>query len=85
MLKKISLLTGLAFCMASGAFAQTLRGNIEKQAKNPTTTERAAKADVYIQRHKIANDSTADRKAQPATTDKKKHKKHCGKKGRPSY
>lgn len=82
MLGKISLLTGLAFCLSSGAFAQTIKDNIEKQAKNPATTERAAKADVYIQRHKITNNSAADRKAQSATTDRKKHKKHCGKKGK---
>ena len=81
MLKKISLLMGFAVCTASGAFAQTIKENIEKKAKDPTTTENAAKADVYIQGHKITNDSNAVQKKQPAATSRKKHQKNCGRKG----
>ena len=84
MLKKISLLMGFAVCMASGAFAQTIKDNIQKRAKDPATTENAAKADVYIQGHKITNDSSAAQKTQPATTGRKKYQKNCSKKGKPS-
>lgn len=76
MLKKISLFMGLAVCMASGAFAQTVKDNIEKRAKDPATAENAAKADRYIQPHRISNDSTI---TQPANNPKKQ-KKNCGKK-----
>jgi len=82
MFKKISLLLGFSVCIMSASFAQTIKENLEKRAKDPATAENAAKADVYILRNKISNDSTSARKLQPVMTDKKKNRKDSSRKGK---
>ena len=80
MIKKFILLT-LVTSLSAGAFAQSVKQNIDKAASNPTTKENAAKADVYIHDKKVISDSTAKGKKQSLTAVDKKRKKKC--KGKP--
>ncbi|HKH61040.1 MAG TPA: hypothetical protein VKA49_09425 [Flavitalea sp.] len=57
-MKKFSLMmAALTFSIMS--FSQTIKGNIEKLAKDPKTSENAAKADVYIlENRKVVSDTS---------------------------
>ena len=81
MKKSFALITGLIF-IATASFSQTIKENIQKQAKDPKTAENAAKADVIIINKKTVTDSTAV-KQQAATSNQTKstakRKKKCRK------
>ena len=83
MVKKSSLfIAGLLF-ISMASFSQTIKENIEKQAKDPKTAENAAKADVLLINKKAITDSTSVRQ-KPATSNQtkstvKRKKKKCSK------
>ncbi len=52
-MKKILLIIIIAVITSSVTMAQTVKDNIEKLARNPKTTEHAAKADTRIQDKKV--------------------------------
>jgi len=88
-MKKIIFTFIISASMISfNASAQTIRENIDKLAKDKATQEeRAAKADVYIMKNKITDDSTnvkaTDKKvvAKTSAGSKTKYKsKKAGKK-----
>ena len=64
MLKKASLILAGLTALAVFTRAQSIHQNLEQLAKDPKTKENAAKADVYLHRHTIMNDSL-----QPPTTN----------------
>lgn len=58
-MKKFSLLITASMFISMTSFSQTIKQNIEKLSKDPKTSERAAKADVYIHGNKkISSDTT---------------------------
>ncbi len=61
------------------SFAQTINENIDKAAKNPSTKENAAKADVRLHDKKIITDSVSIKLQKTSAIDKKKKKRSCKK------
>ena len=57
------------------SFAQTNKDKIESQARNPSTSENAAKADDYIINKKIIADSSQTKKVNNAAKSKSARKK----------
>jgi hypothetical protein len=74
--KNLIMLT-IIMGLSASAFSQSVKQNIDKAAKNPTTKENAAKADVYIHKKKTISDSTLAGKKQPLSAVDKKKKKNC--------
>ena len=61
------------------SFAQTINENIDKAAKNPSTKENAAKADVRLHDKKTITDSSSIKLQKTSAIDKKKKKRSCKK------
>ena len=57
--------------------AQSVRAGIEKAAKNPSTKENAAKADVRMHDKRVIADSSDGKILPSATSHDKKKKKYC--------
>ena len=77
-MKIILLLSVIAAFTLNTTMAQTVKDNIEKLARNPKTTEHAAKADTRIQDKKVIayppgqSKNTSNSKATNSTTARKK-------------
>jgi hypothetical protein len=76
--KKIFLLA-IVTSLSMASFAQTINENIDKAAKNPSTKENAAKADVRLHDKKIITDSSSIKFQKTSAIDKKKKKRACKK------
>jgi hypothetical protein len=78
--KKIFLLTTFLTALSMTSFSQTIKDNIDKAAKNPSTKENAAKADVHLHNKTTIIDSSFLKNfSQTSVLDKKKKKKNCKK------
>ncbi len=74
----------LLFTLVFGTIAmqaQTTKDNLQKVKADPTTKDRAAKADVYVVKKEIqiATDTTSRQVAGPANSTSNKKKKNKGK------
>lgn len=69
----ILLVAGLT---SYNSFSQTVKENIDKQHKDPSNKEKAARADVYILPKKVT-DSNADQKTKQTVVINTKKKKTC--------
>lgn len=60
MIKKSCIFVTVTMLISMISFSQTIKGNIEKQFKDPKTQENAAKADVFIlgNKERISDSST---------------------------
>jgi len=74
MKNKLLFILSFGFMSLQGN-SQTIKENIDRQHKNPKRIENAARADVFIQKNKIASDSTVAKDNMPLSTTKKKRKK----------
>jgi hypothetical protein len=78
-MKTILLLSGLLFFGTMSAYSQTTKEKLEKVKADPKTSERAAKADVYIAKQSTTiADSSSTKTQAPAnvsSSTKKKKKK----------
>jgi len=78
-MKKFSVLVSTLLFISMVSFSQTTKENIERLARDPKTTENAAKADVYIVANKkiIGDDSSKKRSNRPSSlkTVRKKTKR----------
>lgn len=74
-MKKLSFVIAV-MCISMISFSQTTKDHIEQLAKDPKTTENAAKADVYITKNKeIIGDTTSKRLTNPRSVPKTIRKK----------
>ena len=82
---KSIIIVSIFSALAANVFSQTIKQNIDKQLKDKTTMDKAAKADVLIQK-KTVTDSTINQKQVLKTGDKQIFSKrsHHRKKGRKS-
>lgn len=78
MIKQLLFATAAFFSVSSVA-AQTIPQQLDKLAKDPTTAERAARADVYILGKKVVDDSTGVPQQKAVAATPKKKKKACKK------
>lgn len=77
-MNKTITLSGFFLLLAITSFSQTVRQTIDKAAKNNTTKENAAKADVQLIDKKHIFDSSLLKIPQPVTNSiKKKKEKRC--------
>jgi hypothetical protein len=79
MKKKINLFA-LSTFLSMASLAQTVQQNIDKAAKDPSTKENAAKADVRLHDKKTIADSASLATSQEASAiSKRKKTKSCSK------
>ncbi len=72
---KILFLSILSSFLVFSAHSQTIGKNLDNLAKDPSTAQNAAKADVYILGHKIAADNV-QKDEQPTALGQKQKRKH---------
>lgn len=81
MKKKIFTLLFAVSIISISATSQTIKGNIDKAAKDKSNADRAAKADVLIQKKTVYDSALSKTNSvkvvsKTPTVNKVKHKKH---------
>ena len=79
MKKKAVFLIFVFTSVAASSFSQTVKEKIDKQIRDPKTTENSGKADVYIQKKTIYDSVAIQTKDQPLVSKRVKRKGHCKK------